>query len=110
MTSVAGASPRDLMRGAPPAPGRLVTLDNWQDAPFNRWSYLHVREIVPTAAISRGGAPVTTFARDERDVGEVRFAVRGKAFTVRQMLERRTLMPSPCCTRTASSPNGTGAQ
>src|SRR3954468_8353445 len=37
-----------------PAPNEgQVTLANWRLPPFNRWSFHHVREIVPTAAIPR---------------------------------------------------------
>jgi len=36
--------------------GRSTTLANWQDAPFNRWGFLHVDQILPTVPIERGGA------------------------------------------------------
>jgi CubicO group peptidase (beta-lactamase class C family) len=42
------------MRGAPPPPERLVTSDNWIEGPFNRWGFLHVRELAHTARIPRG--------------------------------------------------------
>jgi len=35
-----------------------VTVYNWQDPPFNRWSFWHVRELLPTYPVSRGGGPV----------------------------------------------------
>jgi CubicO group peptidase (beta-lactamase class C family) len=47
-----------LMQGSPPSPERLVTGDNWIDGPFNRWGFLHVRELARTARISRGDGPV----------------------------------------------------
>jgi CubicO group peptidase (beta-lactamase class C family) len=47
-----------LMQGAPPPPDRRVTPDNWIDGPFNRWGFLHVRELARTARISRGDGPV----------------------------------------------------
>ena len=31
-----------------------MTLGNWQEPPFNRWSFQHLREIVPTQRITRG--------------------------------------------------------
>lgn len=34
-----------------------VTLDNWLTAPYAQWSFQHVDEMVPTAAISRGSGP-----------------------------------------------------
>jgi CubicO group peptidase (beta-lactamase class C family) len=40
------------MRGFPPAPEDQVSLANWREAPFNRWSFRHVREIIPTADIA----------------------------------------------------------
>jgi CubicO group peptidase (beta-lactamase class C family) len=39
------------MTGFPPAPEDQVSLANWREAPFNRWSFRHVREIIPTADI-----------------------------------------------------------
>jgi hypothetical protein len=35
-----------LMKGFPPESNSLVTLDNWQTPPFNRWAFQHKREIV----------------------------------------------------------------
>ena len=34
-----------LMQGFPPPPGARVTLANWQEPPFNRWSFSHMREL-----------------------------------------------------------------
>jgi CubicO group peptidase (beta-lactamase class C family) len=31
---------------------------NWQRAPYNRWSFWHVRELLPTHPVSRGEGPV----------------------------------------------------
>jgi CubicO group peptidase (beta-lactamase class C family) len=43
-----------LMVGSPPPVGARVTLDNWQEAPYNRWSFQHLREVIPTQRIGRG--------------------------------------------------------
>jgi hypothetical protein len=43
-----------LMQGFPPPPEQRVTPENWQLAPYNRWSFHHVREVVPTARVARG--------------------------------------------------------
>ena len=40
-----------MMHAFPPAPEDLVTLANWRTAPFNKWAFHHVREIVPSAEI-----------------------------------------------------------
>jgi CubicO group peptidase (beta-lactamase class C family) len=60
-----------LMQGAPPPPERLVTSDNWIEGPFNRWGFLHVRELARTARIARGDGPVTELPSDPRDLGSV---------------------------------------
>ena len=39
------------MTGFPPPAEGQVTLANWRTAPFNRWGFQHVREIVPSADI-----------------------------------------------------------
>jgi CubicO group peptidase (beta-lactamase class C family) len=66
-----------LMRGAPPPPERLVTSDNWIEGPFNRWGFLHVRELARTARIPRGDGPVLELPRDPRQLGAVPVAFDG---------------------------------
>ena len=60
-----------LMQGFPPPEGARVTLANWQDPPFNRWSFSHLRELVPTQRISRGDGPVTPLPEDLQPLGEL---------------------------------------
>src|SRR4051812_41656975 len=60
-----------LMQGAPPPLERLVTPDNWIEGPFNRWGFLHVRELARTARIPRGDGPVTELPSAPRDLREV---------------------------------------
>src|SRR5690349_21176407 len=54
-----------LMAGFPPPAEALVTLANWQDPPFNRWSFQHLREVIPTQRISRGLVPSDALPRQE---------------------------------------------
>ncbi len=42
------------MHGSPPVPDQVVTLDNWQTPPYNRWAFRHMREIMPSHRIERG--------------------------------------------------------
>jgi len=60
-----------LMQGSPPPPERRVTPDNWIEGPFNRWGFLHVRELTRTARISRGDGPVHDLESDWLDLGPV---------------------------------------
>ena len=47
-----------LMTGFPPTPDARVTLANWQDPPFSRWAFRHMRELIPSQAIPASGEPV----------------------------------------------------
>jgi CubicO group peptidase (beta-lactamase class C family) len=40
-------------------------LESWQVGPWNRWSYQHVGEVVPTVVVSRGAGPVWEFEEHE---------------------------------------------
>jgi CubicO group peptidase (beta-lactamase class C family) len=76
-----------LMTGAPPFPPQArVTLANWQDPPFNRWAFQHIRELIPTARIARRG-PVWPLPRAERDVLDFRFRSEDRELTIAEMVE-----------------------
>jgi hypothetical protein len=51
-----------VMQGFPPPPDQRWRLADWQTAPVNTWSFSHLREVVPTARISRGTGPVRELA------------------------------------------------
>src|SRR6185437_5940234 len=44
-----------LMTGFPPAPEAQVTLANWQDPPYSRWAFRHMRELIPSHPIPAAG-------------------------------------------------------
>jgi CubicO group peptidase (beta-lactamase class C family) len=46
------------LESGPEIQGVPVSARNWQDPPFNRWAYWHVREILPVYRVSRGRGPV----------------------------------------------------
>ncbi len=75
------------MEGAPPFPAeRLVTLANWQEPPYNRWAFQHVRDLIPTARIRRGDGPTRRLPRDERDLSRIRLRAGRRETTVEQWL------------------------
>jgi len=63
-----------------------VTLANWQDPPFNRWAFQHVRELVPSARIGRGTGFGRRLPRDEQDLGGIAFRYQGSELTVAELL------------------------
>jgi CubicO group peptidase (beta-lactamase class C family) len=76
------------MTGAPPfPPGAQVTLANWQDPPFNRWAFQHVRELIPTARIARAAGPAWELPRAERDVLGFRFGLGDRELSIAELLD-----------------------
>ena len=59
----------------------LVTLANWRQAPFNRWSFQHVGQLVPTARIDRGDGPVLELPLDPRSLEGVVVSLQSGATT-----------------------------
>jgi CubicO group peptidase (beta-lactamase class C family) len=57
-----------LMHGFPPAPDGQVTLANWRTAPFNRWAFHHVRELVPSAEIAPAATGEVPWPRALREL------------------------------------------
>lgn len=76
-----------LMQGSPAPADKRVTWSNWMDGPFNRWAFLHVREVVRTALVSRGEGPVFQLSRQGRDLEAFTFRHRGQDVTLRQMMD-----------------------
>ena len=77
-----------LMQGFPPPPDARVTLANWQEPPFNRWSFSHMRELVPTQRISRGSGPVTPLPTSPLALGKIALhRVDGTRASVNEVLE-----------------------
>jgi CubicO group peptidase (beta-lactamase class C family) len=82
-----GPAEPQLMAGAPPfRAGSQVTLGNWQDPPFNRWAFQHVRDLIPTARISRGAGTARPLRRAERDLTGIRYQCGERELTVGEML------------------------
>jgi CubicO group peptidase (beta-lactamase class C family) len=77
----------EFMSGAPPFPaGSQVTLGSWQDPPFNRWAFQHVRELIPTARIRRGDGAAWPLPRAERDVSGLSYHSGDRELTIGEML------------------------
>lgn len=60
-----------LMSGFPPEKNDRVTLANWQEPPYSRWAFSHMRELVPTHRIGRGFTPSPLFPEKLQQLGNV---------------------------------------
>ena len=79
----------DLMSGFPPSSQSQVTLANWRTAPFNRWAFQHVREIVPSADIPHDPSNVRPLSTGTMKVDNIRIPdAEGPALTLDGFLQR----------------------
>lgn len=62
-----------LMQGFPPPAAARISHENWDRPPYNRWAFSNVRQVLPTRAVPRGDGPVSTLARDDRDLSSLTF-------------------------------------
>ena len=67
-----------LMRGSPPHPSGQVTLANWRDPGFARWSFLHIRQLLPTAPIAAADQPFELL-EDRMDLAALTFGGRQRS-------------------------------
>ncbi len=85
MTSYKNSEPRlPIMRESPP---RLrVPFMDWDRAPWNRWSFQHVRELLPTAEVWRGNGSSSLLPQLPQDLGGIEFARADGALTTVETL------------------------
>ena len=61
------------MEGFPAPAERRIPPGQWQVGPWNRWSYQHVREVVPTALVSRADSGASDLPERPHDLDRVTF-------------------------------------
>lgn len=77
-----------IMIGFPPPPEKQPNTDNWDLAPFNRWSFQNMRGLFPTVDIYRGTGPVWPFAQDPIEILEIEFTnSAGNTRNIQQFLD-----------------------
>ncbi|OBJ68173.1 serine hydrolase [Mycobacterium sp. 1274756.6] len=58
-----------------------ISRENWLTAPYARWSFQHVEDVVPTAVIARGTGPVAALPEAPAPVAEIRVIGAGGTTT-----------------------------
>src|SRR3569832_835890 len=69
-----------LMSGFPSKEADLVTLANWRRAPYIKWSFQHVREIVASADVPNAPDDIWKLPSDTKDFSAFRFTHGGEVF------------------------------
>ena len=62
-----------VMRGFPPSRMQRVTLENWRTVPFSHWAFRNIRQLLPTAQVSRAVSAGDELAARPIDLGRVSF-------------------------------------
>ena len=78
--------PLPIIKGSPTAP--FPPKPDWDRPPWNRWSFQHVREILPTVEVWRGCGPIRQLPRDEQALdGLSVLGIAGEATTLSALLD-----------------------
>ncbi|QIG47552.1 serine hydrolase [Nordella sp. HKS 07] len=87
MTSYKNSEPRPpIMRESPPK--LRVPFADWDRPPWNRWSFQHVRELLPTAEVWRGNGPPSSLPQVPHDLSGIEFSgADGVGRTVESFLD-----------------------
>lgn len=75
-----------LMSGFPSAEPDRVTLANWRTAPYLKWAFQHVREIVPSADIANAPGDIWKLASEPKDLSSFRFQHGDKPYGIDKFL------------------------
>ncbi|MEQ9242385.1 serine hydrolase domain-containing protein [Roseovarius indicus] len=62
------ARAQGIMQGFPPPPDKRPSLLNWDLPPYNRWSFLNMHRLFPTADVFRGTGPESDLRDDPADL------------------------------------------
>jgi CubicO group peptidase (beta-lactamase class C family) len=65
----------------------IIPRADWDRAPYNRWSFVNVRDLVPTTQVWRGAGPASVLPEAHQDIGRIRFTHDGKVWTIAEFLD-----------------------
>ncbi|MBN1079783.1 serine hydrolase [Pseudomonas sp. 1079] len=83
--SADGSNPQVIgwMQGSPPVPGKVVRFSDILQFPQTRWSFSHLRELLPSVQVARGKGAVSPLPRAERgDIDALVFTPLGSDRTM----------------------------
>ena len=69
------------MKGHPVTPENRIPRQEWDRPPWNRWSFQHIREILPTAEVWRGTSSIWELPKRHLDLAVTEFRIDDSAST-----------------------------
>lgn len=67
--------------------GPVIPREDWDRAPFNRWAFRNVRQMVPTAEVWRGPGPAMPLPEAPQNLQGLEFEIDGRTLSVGQFLQ-----------------------
>jgi Beta-lactamase class C and other penicillin binding proteins len=72
----------------PAEPGVVsIPRADWDRAPYNRWTFLNIRDMVPTTRVWRGAGPSSPLPEAHEPIEDLDFTHDGRRWTVRECLD-----------------------
>src|SRR4029077_15801427 len=75
-----------LMSAFPSAESDQVTLANWRAAPYSKWAFQHVREIIPSADIANSPGSVWRLESEPKDFSAFWFRHGGETYSLDRLI------------------------
>lgn len=64
----------------------VIPQEDWDRAPYNRWTFQHIGDMVPTTRVWRGDGPVSDLPQSPEHIGGLRFTHEGVDWTIDRFL------------------------
>ena len=78
----------EIMQGFPVAVAQRMPRQDWDRAPWNRWSFQNVRQILPTTEVWRGDGEINHFSRQPKELGSIKFkSAEGSVETIQNWID-----------------------
>ncbi|MFD1158234.1 serine hydrolase domain-containing protein [Roseovarius aestuarii] len=75
-----------IMQGSPPPPDWRVPRIDWDRPPWNRWSFQHIQELLPTAPVRRG-TTVSPLADAHESIEDITFEAQHGPATIAEWID-----------------------
>jgi CubicO group peptidase (beta-lactamase class C family) len=79
-------SSSSLMSAFPSVEADQVTLANWRTAPYIKWAFHHVREIVPSADIANSPSDIWQLESEQKDWSSFSFQRGGETYSLDRLI------------------------
>ena len=76
-----------IMKGSPPPIEYQVTLDNWRKYPFNSWSFVNVRNLIPTSPIYNNPDKKVILQKQLIDIGDLVIDHKNTSYKLKEIFK-----------------------